>query len=593
MTLRPKQKSTWRTLMAVGLVLVTMAATSGPALAQDGPIEVFDSNTGYDHVNQPPPGSLSSADWCLSFSDFSLVGQTIEVTATGPSGTVTGIGVVADDGSVRVRVGITEGGSYSITSIRAPDSGRSVESGEVDSVDVVFDPDFVDCADGLSIAPPPTTTGAPTTTLEPTTTTLEPTTTTLEPTTTSTPSTTVSPTAPPSQPASGGGSTGWWVLFGGGIGLLLVGLAMTFFPEVSFATTEKCERERKALAREVGKRKEAQKALDAATAELDAITKESKELSQKSGGSNERVAREKALQSEERRAMIVKNDANRTLITAKGLEKKAKDALEACEARQRSGGPTTPGPATGGDPPGGGTAPPSEDTSKEVEPICCQSGNWFGVNVYTGVMAGIIGWESGIIFMFCADDPSKIGMYTWRGLRLGLGGGAEASGAAVGIYNSDAIHPRQLIIPLRKTLSGVDFDFSVGVGVIKLVKGGVRAVRAGASISTVLSSAKKARSVVNAIKTANKAGKTDEAARLATDNAGLIRDMIGGTKAGQALDSGIKGGTSAGQARGVGLQVPIGVGAQLAVWNLIMVRVECVKWSGCESCDPEKYLPGG
>lgn len=203
-------------------VLATLVVTT--SVSAQGEIEPFDSNTGYDHVSQPPPGAFSSADWCFSFNDESLVGDTIEVTAVGPTGVVTGVGVVEASGTTLVRVGITEGGDYAVTSIRAVEAGVTISSANVDAIKVVFDPEFISCLDGLVVAPPPAppaaaTTPAPVTTAAPTT---------------------AAATAPPvtavasdPEPTDSSSSLLWWILIGAGAALFLGGGLVFFSPKRS------------------------------------------------------------------------------------------------------------------------------------------------------------------------------------------------------------------------------------------------------------------------------------------------------------------------------------------------------------------------
>jgi hypothetical protein len=145
------------TTLAGALLLIT--GTAQVAMAQD--IEPYDATTGYDHVNPPPDGFNSTADWCFSLRDPSLIGKKIEVRASGPSGPVMGTGEVQPDGTVLIPVGIREGGNYTVTSVTVVGSGRTVDASQVATVEVVFSPLHVDCLQTLMAAPPPTSTAPP------------------------------------------------------------------------------------------------------------------------------------------------------------------------------------------------------------------------------------------------------------------------------------------------------------------------------------------------------------------------------------------------------------------------------------------------
>ena len=560
-----------RSTIAIVLFVAAVAWPSA-AGAQEEPLEIFDSSTGYDHVNQPPPGALSSADWCLAFSDLSLAGETIEVTATGPTGPVNGSGIVADNGSVRVRVGITEGGTYTITSIQALSSGRSVDPVEVDAVEVVFDPEIIDCATTLTLAPPPTTT---TTTIAATTT--------IE-TTSSTPSTTVATTtttaitAPPSQPPTpSDGLSMWWLLFGAGVGLSMLGLAAIMFPKLTMGTKDRCQRERDAVA-------QAQKDLKKAQVDHEALDKKRKEVSEEANRLSGSAHRAKL--REERRIDSKRRSALNWIKTCKDLLAKSERALAACEKR-----PPSPPPPEDPRPPGPGTAPPPDGSGDhDQDEPCCKSGRWIGINVTTGGIVGFAGAQLGTIFMFCMDDFSKAGVFKWSGLRAGLGGGAEVGGSVI-FVQGDAVHPQELVEPLKKVLSGFDLDVSIGFGWTKLLKAGYRGVRAGIRLSSLAGGITEAGKVVKAVKKAERAGGTAEAAEVAKNNIETLKKLAEHA-ADTASETGAKTANSTNQAGGTGVQIPVGVGMQAAFWWLKYARVSCVGWTGCESCDPEKYLTG-
>lgn len=228
-----------RTVRAL-LVAAVLVASAGTGAGAQDPVEPFDATNGYDHVNQPPPGAFSSADWCLSFTDAGLVGQTVEITATGPSGTVVGTGEVGADRTVKVRVGITEGGVYTITSIVVVGGGAVVVPESVQSIDVVFDPEVIDCFDELAVAPESTPVPEPTEVPEATAV-PEPTEVPAQPTEVATEPTEVpaEPTAVPAEPtvavatdpepvapSSGGSSFPWWIFILIAVPLILWGLGL-------------------------------------------------------------------------------------------------------------------------------------------------------------------------------------------------------------------------------------------------------------------------------------------------------------------------------------------------------------------------------
>lgn len=216
-----------RSVVIAVVVAMTLSWGAATAAAQDDDVVPSDVTTGYDHVNSPPPGALSSVTWCFAFDDPSLPGRTIEITATGPSGTVTGEGVVTDVGSAVVRVGITEGGTYAITSIRVRGGGGVVLPEQVREVTVVFEPLLVDCLESLVFGtvgptvtpvPQPTPTPQPTATPEPTAT-AAPTT---PPDATTEPEATAAPTSPPTtgddpDPDDGGSNLPWILVGIGGV----------------------------------------------------------------------------------------------------------------------------------------------------------------------------------------------------------------------------------------------------------------------------------------------------------------------------------------------------------------------------------------
>lgn len=201
------------------MCIVVAATVTASGAGAGAAVDPFDATAGYDHVSEPPPGALSAAEWCFSFTDPTLAGSTVTLAASGPTGTVTGAGLIGPDLTAKVRVGITQGGRYEVTSAEISDAGP-LDVRSVPAVDVVFDPMAVDCRTTLR-APPPTTLPPSTTA----TTTAAPTATT--PTTAAT--TTTAP-APPEAASADSGWTPWWILVGLGILVILAGAWILGFP---------------------------------------------------------------------------------------------------------------------------------------------------------------------------------------------------------------------------------------------------------------------------------------------------------------------------------------------------------------------------
>lgn len=549
-------------LLVIGISTVAVGSTA----SAQGQIEPFDSNGGYDHLSDPPPGSASSADWCFSFDDFFMVDQTIEVTAGSGSGTLTGQGVVGSDGTVRVRVGIDQGGTYDVMSIVALESGQSISTSSVDPVDVVFDPEFVDCFDGLTTAPPAVVSTSSTT--EVTTSTTEATTTSSETSASAPPTSEPATVAPPLDESSGSSNLLIYV----GVAMLFVAAFIAFFPGITIGTSERCKREREEVARWIAELEKAEKAEKANRAEEKRLKKEAEAIRfKRTSNQQQREMDERKLVGEHRDAMEATGQASAYVKTVTETLAKAVRALEACEKRPESGGLP------------GGSAPPPEE-AKEKQPDCCPKGNWVGFNVFTG---GIIvgGVESGYITLFCVDDPERWAIVKYTGTRLGLAAGGEV-GAGVFLLFGAGIHPANLPKAVAGVLKGGDFDFSVGLSWSKLAKGFVKTGGNWGKLKKLKESVEAAKAGSKALDTARKTGTISDASKIAMENAQVFKELVREGGSDMFSELAAKGGLSGVQAGGSGVQIPFGKGLQVGIWWLFEPKVELYDLSGCKNCDP-------
>jgi len=569
-----------RRLRLFGVCVIVLAAVwvPGEAGAQNA-VVASDSAGGYDHVSDPPSGAFSSVDWCFAFAGEDLVGQTIEVEAEGPDGPLSGTGVVAANGTVKVRVGITAGGRYTVTGIVAVESGTTISNEGVESVDVVFDPEVVDCADQITVAPPPTTEQSTTTSTTTTSTTTTSTTTTSTAVTAPTTIETVS--TPPLVEPDGGGDTNWpLIAVGTGLVLLLFGLLIAFWPGVTVGTTtNKCDRELKEVERLEAELAKQRKTLDGYKEKRTVLEKEAHALEFSDAPGTRRQ------QVEEHRRELVKNaerlsdKIGHTHSHIKELEKdleKAKKALKDCLAGKKSGGNA-----------GGGTAPPSTPPSTEEKPTpCCEKGNWIGINTYMGGGSGY-GRDIGTLYLMCIDDTSRTAVISWNGERVGIFIGAELSISVFVLANSGR-HPTELEADIVKVLEGWDWDISVGVSWSKLLKSGAKTVKNLDRVGELVESVVTAGKASKAIKRADRAGDSAEAARLASQNKKVLEELIRDGVADDLADAVAKGTSSATQAGGEGANIPYGGGLQLGFWKAIDVVTDVVSIDGCKTCDASK-----
>lgn len=557
---------------AAGLAVAGSVLLAAPAAAQ-----ISDSQGGWDHVNEPPPGAFSSADWCLALSDLGLVGEEIAIEADGPSGPVSGTGIVGADGTVKVRVGITEGGPYTITSISVTSSGTAIDASGVDDIDVVFDPAFLDCFDGLMPAPVETTSTTTTTT----TTTVVP--------STAAPTSSAAPTPPPESEPADEGSGGGGLLIGLGVGSLLLGTAVFASQELPLYSTTKCERERK---------------------EVERLTARVKKLRAKA--KIDREAGERYLRRAERRRAEGKTAAadrdveqgQKDLRSADAAEAEANGAADQLLSAQRAydaclgrngGGTGTRGGGGGTTAPPGPTSPPpeeSDDGSNRDATDCCQSGMWIGINVSGAAEMGV-GREWGTLYLICQSNPSRMAIVTWSGLRAGVVAGVEG-GTALFVLASGPEHPIGLEEAVKKVLGGWDFDISIGLSPIRLLKTGWKGLKAGKGILDAVSTYKdlskaaaKAESVRKSVKKLGKLGQDGYADRLNQENLDALSELARSELADSLMETAAKSAASEGQSGAAGVMVPlVGLGLQAGIWKLMDVETDLLSYTGCDRCEP-------
>lgn len=548
-------------------------------LAAPAAAQISDSQGGWDHVNDPPVGAFSSADWCLALNDLGLVGEEIAIEADGPNGPVSGTGIVGADGTVKVRVGITEGGPYTITSISVTSSGTSIDASGVDDIDVVFDPPFLDCFDGLMPAPVETTSTTTTTT---TTTVVVPST--AAPTSSAAPTPQLEPE--PADESSGGGGG---MLIGLGVGALLLGTAVFASQELPLYSTTRCERERKEVER-----------LTARMKKLRAKAKIDREAGERYLRRAERLRAEGKTAAADRDVEQGQKDlhsAAQADAEANGMAGQllsAQRAYDACLGRH-GGGTGTRGGGGGPTAPPGPTSPPpeeSDDGSNRVATDCCQSGMWIGINVSGAAEVGI-GREYGTLYLVCQSNPSRTAIVTWNGLRVGVVAGVEG-GTSLFVLASGPDHPIGLEEAVKQVLGGWDFDISVGLSPIRLLKTGWKGIKAGKGILDAVDTykdlgkaASKAESVRKSVKKLGKLGQDGYADRLNQENLDALSELAQSELADSLLETAAKSAASEGQSGAAGVMVPlVGLGLQAGIWKLIDVETDLLSYNGCGTCEP-------
>ena len=164
----------------------------------------------------------------------------------------------------------------------------------------------------------------------------------------------------------------------------------------------------------------------------------------------------------EDRAKTRTTEARNELLTAEA-------ALARCEKRAET---TTDDGTTSEPPPTSPSSPDQTQTGPPPESGCCPSGNWIGINIFSGGILFVGGVEWGLIYLVCIDNPDRTAIVSWRGARGGLGLGAEISGGLFLVLGGPK-HPNELEKSIESILSGVDFDLSLGASWTKLAKAGV------------------------------------------------------------------------------------------------------------------------
>jgi len=267
----------------------------------------------------------------------------------------------------------------------------------------------------------------------------------------------------------------------------------------------------------------------------------------------------------------------------------AEAKLAACEKRADASSPSTTStggtPATAPPPPGPTTpSQPAPGPTEAEESTCCPSGNWIGVNVFSGGTFFVGGAEWGIIHLVCIDNPDRTATVSWKGYRVGPGLGAEISGGLFVVVGGPT-HPKELEKSVESILGGVDFDLSLGASWTKLAKASVKSGRSLKQLKTVV---EQLRDGSKALDKARKAGNIQEATQIAAKNSGLVKELVRDGKLGKLADAaaevGTKSALSGGQALGSGVNIPLGVGLQVGIWNVFGVEAMLQAWDGCEEC---------
>lgn len=505
------------------------------------------------------------------------VATPFESTATrGESGAY-----VLEDGSVMLATGIAPDGPVAVRVMMASWVDESTTERQADMLDLEFSPEDFGNGDPLESfgepcfnlitqetigqAPPPP----------------EP-----SPTQAPTPEPTAQPTEVPPSPSpvptaippvsvgdegNGGGIPPWLWVFGLLL-ILLLWMGYVYYSMPRLAGTDPCRPEREAVARAKARLEAAQRDLEAKraarTAAGDAYTQALRKPS-----SDGRAHREAERVRDEAEIAVVNAEAE--VIGATNNLAAAEAALAQCEGQNSGAAPGTADPGSGG----GSTPTDPAGNETPPEPTCCPSGNWIGVNVYSGVMA-LYGRESGYIYLVCLDDSSRTAHLFWQGSRRGLGLGAEISGGLFMVLGGPK-HPKDLEAAVEGVLKGIDGDFSLGASWSKLIKAGVKGGRSGKEL---LKAFNRIRDISKQLRKAQKAGNDAEAARHAARLGALVEDGTAVRIAEEITEATAKGVSSSGQAGGSGVNIPLGVGVQVGVWELYWAEAKLQSWSGCERC---------
>ncbi len=291
------------------------------------------------------------------------------------------------------------------------------------------------------------------------------------------------------------------------------------------------------------------------------------------------------------RAERAVEEANKAEFHAKTLTQAAQNkllnaeaALAKCEKRAET---ASEGGTATSQPPQGPSAPTDPAPEPTPEPDCCPSGTWIGINVFSGGILAVGGMEWGLIHLVCLDNPDRTALVSWQGGRLGLGLGAEISAGLFVIFGGPK-HPNELEKLVESTLSGVDFDLSLGTSWTKLAKAGVKSGRSLKKLKSLKEAVEQVKDGSKALNKARKAGNIEEATRISAKNAEVLKDLVRDGTAGKLVDGlaevTTKGGISAGQTKGTGVHIPLGIGLQAGVWYTGWINATLQSWDGCEKC---------
>lgn len=385
--------------------------------------------------------------------------------------------------------------------------------------------------------------------------------------------------APAPSTSGGGGGVPVWVWF---LGIFLLFVAWMIY--VYFSTRlagsgpDRCRPERDAVARARRALADAQEDEETARGARDRAEADLAEAEFSRKGNRQEIV-EQATRARDEARLALDRAVNDTALAREELAA-AEAALAECERRAAS----TPG-TTSDPPPSGPSTPPDADgTATPPEPDCCPSGNWIGVNAYSGGMGVVAGAEWGLIYLVCIDDPSRTAWVSWKGVRLGLGLGGEISGGLFLVIGGPQ-HPNELERSVEGVLSGFDGDLSLGASWSKLLKATVKGGRHAGKLGTAL---QQIRDASKALNKARKAGNIEEATRISAKNADVLKQLVRDGTAGQLADTlgeaAIKSGASGAQAGGTGVNIPLGVGLQVGLWQLFAVEAMMQSWDGCERC---------
>lgn len=276
----------------------------------------------------------------------------------------------------------------------------------------------------------------------------------------------------------------------------------------------------------------------------------------------------------EDRAKTRTTEARNELLTAEA-------ALARCEKRAET---TTDDGTTSEPPPTSPSSPDQTQTGPPPESGRCPSGNWIGINIFSGGILFVGGVEWGLIYLVCIDNPDRTAIVSWRGARGGLGLGAEISGGLFLVLGGPK-HPNELEKSIESILSGVDFDLSLGASWTKLAKAGVKA---GTNVKSLKTAVEGVRDASKALDKAHNAGNIEEATRISAMNADVLKQLVRDGTAGKLVDElaevSVKSGLSGAQTQGSGVNIPLGVGLQAGVWYTGWVSAMLQSWDGCEEC---------